>query len=268
MPVIAAATASSIAASRKRGQQEVKKDYIHREYSGCYLKVYERKGMFGRKFLGYIYKYNPSKQLIEYTSNMDDALLYCVEHGVHTDDFETSVYDYYFKNIVPSIKKYAKENNLILKDGYRLVQAKFYAEGNIIIANVFRDDNDGLGEQRYIYDVVHNFCISDVNNNGEIKFIYNYNRSNEVSKLENLKALKQNNTQQSIENTKFKHNIVAVQNGTPLGYIKSVSYSNGTFELTQNKLDAKGYTSEEFINKELKSLSDIGTKLGFQFILD
>lgn len=71
-----------------------------------------------------------------------------------------------------------------------------------------------------------------------------------------------------MENTKFKHNIVAVQNGTPLEYIKSVSYSNGTFELTQNKLDAKGYTSEEFINKELKSLSDIGTKLGFQFILD
>ena len=52
MPVIVAATASSIAASRKRGQQEVKKDYIHREYSGCYLKVYERKGMLVENSLG------------------------------------------------------------------------------------------------------------------------------------------------------------------------------------------------------------------------
>ena len=39
--------------------------------------------------------------------------------------------------------------------------------------------------------------------------------------------------------------IVAVKNGVPQGYVKSVSYTKGSFKLSQDRLGAKRYTEDQ-----------------------
>lgn len=65
-----------------------------------------------------------------------------------------------------------------------------------------------------------------------------------------------------------KMHIVAVCNGVRKGYIKSVSYSRGKFTLTENILDAKGYTSQDVLQGELDFLTSIGYMFGYVFIYE
>ena len=65
---------------------------------------------------------------------------------------------------------------------------------------------------------------------------------------------------------KEKAHIVAMKNGVPNGYVKSVSYTKGTFKLTQDKADAKGYTTQIAIQTEIDFLTRIGYSLGYVFI--
>lgn len=65
---------------------------------------------------------------------------------------------------------------------------------------------------------------------------------------------------------KRKYHIVAMKNGQAKGYIKAVSYSRGTFSLTQNIESAKGYTSEDIIHNEIDFLTSVGFAYGYVFI--
>ena len=52
-----------------------------------------------------------------------------------------------------------------------------------------------------------------------------------------------------------KAHIIAMKNGIPVGYIKSVSYARNTFSLTNLKEEAKGYASEDHIQGEIDKLT-------------
>jgi hypothetical protein len=65
--------------------------------------------------------------------------------------------------------------------------------------------------------------------------------------------------------SKVRFSIVAYQNGSPVGYVKSISYKNSTFQLTKNKSQAKGYLSNDRVQAEIDTLSRIGYSQGFMF---
>lgn len=67
---------------------------------------------------------------------------------------------------------------------------------------------------------------------------------------------------------KEKSHIIAMQNGVAKGYIKSVSYANKKFTLTQNKMDAKGYATNASIQRDIDELTKIGFVYGYVFIYD
>lgn len=67
---------------------------------------------------------------------------------------------------------------------------------------------------------------------------------------------------------KEKAHIIAYQNGLPKGYVKSVSYSRNTFDLTQNKMEAKGYATASHVQGEIDALTRMGFAYGYTFIYD
>lgn len=64
---------------------------------------------------------------------------------------------------------------------------------------------------------------------------------------------------------KEKSFILAVKNGCPMGYIKSISYTNRTFKLTDEKYDAKGYVGIDKLMSDIDFLASIDTN-GFGFM--
>ena len=67
---------------------------------------------------------------------------------------------------------------------------------------------------------------------------------------------------------KEKAHILAMKNGVPVGYVKSISYANRNFKMTQNKADAKGYVSQSVIQRDIDELTKIGYAYGYVFIYD
>lgn len=67
---------------------------------------------------------------------------------------------------------------------------------------------------------------------------------------------------------KERAHIIACQNGVPKGYVKAVSYSRNTFELTQNKMEAKGYVTADRIQGEIDALTKMAFAYGYTFIYD
>ena len=67
---------------------------------------------------------------------------------------------------------------------------------------------------------------------------------------------------------KEKSHIIAMRNGVPCGYIKSVSYARKTFSLTSNKAEAKGYATAATIQGEIDFLTSVGFAHGYIFIYD
>ena len=67
---------------------------------------------------------------------------------------------------------------------------------------------------------------------------------------------------------KEKAHIIACQGGVPKGYVKSVSYSRNTFELTQNKMEAKGYATADHIQGEIDTWTRMGFAYGYTFMYD
>lgn len=67
-----------------------------------------------------------------------------------------------------------------------------------------------------------------------------------------------------------KQRIIAMQNGAPVGYIKSVSYKNQKFTLTQDKMEAKTYVNTDRIHKEIDTLAIMPMTLqnGMTFMYD
>lgn len=62
-------------------------------------------------------------------------------------------------------------------------------------------------------------------------------------------------------------NIIAYQNGNPVGYIRSVSYKSGRFALTQNKANAKGYRTQDEVMGEIDILTRFAAMRGYIFIM-
>lgn len=63
-----------------------------------------------------------------------------------------------------------------------------------------------------------------------------------------------------------KYNIVAMRSGVAVGYIKAVSYSRSTFNLTTEKKEAKGYVSLDRVAQEIDWLAHVGYAYGYTFI--
>lgn len=62
-----------------------------------------------------------------------------------------------------------------------------------------------------------------------------------------------------------KLHITVYQNGQFKGYIKSVSYSQGRFTLTQDIKDAKGYVTLNNVQGEIDFLTSISYAYGYIF---
>lgn len=67
---------------------------------------------------------------------------------------------------------------------------------------------------------------------------------------------------------KERAHIIAMLQGKPMGYVKSVSYTKRTFTLTKNKSEAKGYVSADAMHREIDELTKIGFQNGYTFIYD
>jgi len=67
---------------------------------------------------------------------------------------------------------------------------------------------------------------------------------------------------------KEKSYIIASLWGVPQGYIKSVSYKNGTFKITKEKIDAKGYVSLDKLQGDIDFLTKHHNHMGYIFIYD
>lgn len=65
---------------------------------------------------------------------------------------------------------------------------------------------------------------------------------------------------------KEKARIIVMQNGIPVGYVKSVSYTKQKFSITQNKIEAKGYTKAAMIQGEIDFLAKITAGRNLIFI--
>lgn len=65
---------------------------------------------------------------------------------------------------------------------------------------------------------------------------------------------------------KEKAHIIAMLNGKPVGYIKSISYTTQKFSITKEKINAKGYTNLDIIHREIDFLAKIGAMKGYVFI--
>lgn len=64
-----------------------------------------------------------------------------------------------------------------------------------------------------------------------------------------------------------KMRIVVYKNGVPVGYVKSVSYKNGTFTSTQDKMFAKTYSKQEKIMGDIDTIAFIGQQNGYAFAM-
>ena len=64
-----------------------------------------------------------------------------------------------------------------------------------------------------------------------------------------------------------KMRIVAYQNRNPVGYVKSISYKNGTFTLTQDKAFAKTYSKQEKIMGDIDAIAYVGMQRGMVFVM-
>lgn len=255
MPVIAAAAvASTVASSKRNGTGNDNNGTIHMEYRGNFFALYSKQGIFKKDLVGYVDRFDADHFKVSLTNKESRALIYCVEQGSDTDLYETTVYKHYYNKILPSMKRYAKQNNLVLKEKYILVEAYFNTKTGKATIHKYVDNDFEHGSQRYFYDI-YNFCICDINDNGVLKYIYEYNKGNENRDIK---------TSQS----KSKKHIIAVQNNIKMGYIESVSYTNNTFKLTTNIEEAKEYVSDDYIDKEIKALYNIGIAIGISFIVE
>lgn len=67
---------------------------------------------------------------------------------------------------------------------------------------------------------------------------------------------------------KEKVRIIAMLNGVPQGYVKSVSYTKGTFKLTQSKANAKTFATLDGVQNEIDTLARISYGSGYVFMYD
>lgn len=64
---------------------------------------------------------------------------------------------------------------------------------------------------------------------------------------------------------KNKMNIIVTKEGLTVGYIKSISETNETFKVVENKEDAKDYTNEDKIHSDIDVLTRISSEYIFLY---
>lgn len=62
-----------------------------------------------------------------------------------------------------------------------------------------------------------------------------------------------------------KLHIKVYQNGLFKGYVQSVSYTRDTFRITTDICKAKGYASDDSVQREIDKLTIIGFAYGYVF---
>ena len=65
-----------------------------------------------------------------------------------------------------------------------------------------------------------------------------------------------------------KIRIVAFQGGLLMGYVKSVSYKNGTYVLTKDRMQAKTYAKQESAMKDMDAIAYAGQMSRIMFSMD
>ena len=65
-----------------------------------------------------------------------------------------------------------------------------------------------------------------------------------------------------------KSHIIAIIDGSPAGYIKSVSVAKNKFTLTNNKYQAKGYTTANACQYDIDKLAAIAFGTNTVFVYD
>lgn len=66
--------------------------------------------------------------------------------------------------------------------------------------------------------------------------------------------------------TKERVNIAVLKDGQLLGYVKSISYKQGTFKIIANKAEARKYASLDAVQGDIDFLTSISGMQGFIFI--
>ena len=64
-----------------------------------------------------------------------------------------------------------------------------------------------------------------------------------------------------------KTRILVYKNGIPVGYVKSVSYKNGTFTIISDKMKAKTYSSVDYAQRDIDTIVYTGLQQGYMFSL-
>lgn len=64
---------------------------------------------------------------------------------------------------------------------------------------------------------------------------------------------------------KVKHVIIVYKNGACVGYLKSMSSKDGSFKVTQDAGNAKGYYSIDTIQGDIDFLSSFNFEKGYAF---
>ena len=64
------------------------------------------------------------------------------------------------------------------------------------------------------------------------------------------------------------YRIIAVRNGKPEGYVKSISYTKGTFQLTDTKSYARKFSTFDMVTAMIDDLTAMGFSQGYVFMCE
>lgn len=67
---------------------------------------------------------------------------------------------------------------------------------------------------------------------------------------------------------KDKLRILIYKNRVPVGYVKSVSYKNGSFTMTKDKSQAKKYSTQDRVQYDIDVIAFNGLNQGCVFLID
>lgn len=65
-----------------------------------------------------------------------------------------------------------------------------------------------------------------------------------------------------------KMHIIANKNGINQGYIKAISYKTGSFKITKDRLNAKGYTTHDEVHDDIDFLTKYNYNKGYIFLYE
>ena len=89
-----------------------------------------------------------------------------------------------------------------------------------------------------------------------------------ANKKDSLAIMQDGTVVKMLRTSKEKSHIIVMNQGQPRGYVKSISYTNGTFKMCQYKQNAKGYTTLDKIQGDIDFLTKHYFEKGYIFLYD